>query len=209
MITPPADTDSKSAAKGLRAEDRLIVALDVPTPDDARVLIRALGPSVHIYKIGLELLFAGGTTLIDELATTGKHIFIDAKLLDIGNTVEKAVANIARLGVTFLTVHGVDRKTLDAAVRGRGASGLKLLAITVLTSLDASDVREQGIAMTPEDLVLRRAGIAAQSGIDGIVASGHEAQRIRHKFPDVIIVTPGIRHEGTALNDQARVMTPG
>ncbi|GBF25449.1 orotidine 5'-phosphate decarboxylase [bacterium MnTg02] len=193
----------------LQPKDRLIIALDVPTPDDAQSLIHTLGDAVSIYKIGLELLLAGGTGLAEELIGAGKQVFIDAKLLDIGNTVERAAANIAKLGATFLTIHGTDRKTLDAAVRGRGTSDLKLLAITVLTNLSQSDLTEQGIGMTPEDLVLRRAKLAADAGFDGVVASAREAQNIRAQFPDLIITTPGIRPAGADAGDQARTMTPG
>ena len=193
----------------LQPKDRLIIALDVPTPDDAQSLIHTLGDAVSIYKIGLELLLAGGTGLAEELIGAGKQVFIDAKLLDIGNTVERAAANIAKLGATFLTIHGTDRKTLDAAVRGRGTSDLKLLAITVLTNLSQSDLNEQGIGMTPEDLVLRRAKLAADAGFDGVVASAREAQNIRAQFPNLIITTPGIRPAGTDAGDQARTMTPG
>ena len=114
------------------ARDRLIVALDVPSADQARALIDALQDSVGVYKIGLELLFAGGMALASELASRGMRVFIDAKLLDIEATVERATASIARTGAEFLTVHAVDRKTLDAAVRGRGDSSLKLLGVTVL-----------------------------------------------------------------------------
>jgi len=209
LSAPAAEGGGKNSLHPLRPEERLIVALDVPTPDEARGLIRALRPTVCFYKIGLELLYGGGLALVEEIAADGAHVFIDAKLLDIDNTVEKATANIARLGATFLTIHGQDRKTLDAANRGRGSSQLKLLAITVLTNLDSNDVREQGIAMEPDNLVLQRAGLAVQSGVDGVVASGHEARRIRQRFPDLTIVTPGIRPEGAELNDQTRVMTPG
>ena len=121
------------------ARDRLIVALDVPGAEQARALIDALQDSVGVYKIGLELLFAGGMALASELASRGMHVFIDAKLLDIEATVERATASIARTGAEFLTVHAVDRKTLDAAARGRGDSSLKLLGVTVLTNLGPAD----------------------------------------------------------------------
>lgn len=193
----------------LQPKDRLIIALDVPTRDDAQSLIHTLGDAANIYKIGLELILAGGTALAEHLIGAGKQVFIDAKLLDIGNTVERATANIAKLGATFLTIHGTDRKTLDAAVRGRGTHDLKLLAITVLTNLSQSDLTEQGIGMTPEDLVLHRAKLAADSGFDGVVASAREAQNIRAQFPDLIITTPGIRPAGADAGDQARTMMPG
>jgi orotidine-5'-phosphate decarboxylase len=131
------------------------------------------------------------------------------KLLDIGNTVEKAAANIAGLGLDFLTVHGHDRKTMAAAVKGRGNSGLKLLAVTVLTSLDQADLAEQGIAAAPADMVVRRARMAAEAGFDGCIASGAEAAAVRAATPPgFLIVTPGIRPKGAAAGDQARVTTP-
>ena len=131
------------------------------------------------------------------------------KLLDIGNTVERAVANAADFGVDFLTIHGHDLKTLRAAVAGRGASPLKLLAVTVLTNLSAEDLQQQGSTMSPGDLVLHRARLAHEAGCDGVIASGQEASRIRDAIgPGFLIVTPGIRLEGSAMDDQERVMTP-
>jgi orotidine-5'-phosphate decarboxylase len=137
-------------------------------------------------------------------------VFLDMKLLDIPNTVEMAVANIAGLGFDYLTVHGTDRKTLDAAVKGRGNAGLKLLAVTVLTSLDQEDLREQGIdGRSPADLVVHRARLAKAAGFDGVIASGQEAAHVRAAVgPDFLIVTPGIRFAEGPEGDQARVMTP-
>ncbi len=126
------------------ARDRLIVALDVPSVEDARALVEALGDSVGVYKIGLELLFSGGFALAQELAGHARSVFVDAKLLDIEATVERATAAIARTGAHFLTVHAFDRKTLDAAVRGRGDSALKLLGVTVLTNLSGVRSRPAG-----------------------------------------------------------------
>lgn len=195
----------------LTARDRLFVALDVPSVDRARVLVTALGDTVSCYKVGLELLFGGGLEFAQGLKAAGKTVFLDMKLLDIANTVEKAAANIASLGLDYLTIHGTDSKTLDAAVRGRGTSRLKLLAVTVLTNLEKPDLEQQGIRdMAPADLVAHRARLARAAGIDGIVASGHEAALIRAEVgPGVQIVTPGIRLAGGAAGDQARVMTPG
>ena len=139
---------------GVTPRDRLFVALDVPTVDDARKLVARLGDTVDCYKVGLELLFGGGLEFAQGLKAAGRTVFLDFKLLDIGNTVEKAAANVARLGFDYLTVHGVDTKTLAAAVTGRGPSKLKLLAVTVLTSLDAADLEQQGVkGMSPVDLV--------------------------------------------------------
>lgn len=189
--------------------DKLIVALDLPSYDEARALVDHLGDEVSFYKIGLELLFVGGLDLASELKNEGKRIFLDMKLLDIGNTVERAVATAAKLGVDFLTVHGHDTKTLAAAVKGRGNSKLKLLAVTVLTSLDGKDLSEQGTDMAPADLVLQRARLAKAAGFDGVIASGQEAAKVRAATgPDFLIVTPGIRLPGGEAGDQTRITTP-
>jgi orotidine-5'-phosphate decarboxylase len=189
---------------------RLFVALDMPSASEARALVAVLGDTVTAYKLGLELLFGGGLDLARELKAGGRDVFLDMKLLDIGATVEKAAANIARLNLDYLTVHGTDRKTLDAAVQGRGASKLKLLAVTVLTNLDGADLAQQGITgKSPAELVLHRALQAKQAGFDGVIASGQEAANIRAAVgPDFLIVTPGIRPAGSATDDQARVATP-
>ena len=191
-------------------KSRLFVALDMPDATAAKALVARLGDTVAAYKIGLELLFGGGIALAQDLKSHGKHIFLDMKLLDIPNTVEKAAANIAGLGLDYLTIHGTDRKTLDAAVKGRGKSQLKLLAVTVLTSLDALDLVEQGISGTsPVKLVVRRALMAKAAGFDGVIASGHEAADVRAATgPSFLIVTPGIRLTAGPDGDQARVMTP-
>ena len=192
-----------------KASRRLIVALDVPSVEEARALVDTLGDSVGVYKIGLELLFSGGFALTQELASHGHAVFVDAKLLDIEATVERATAAIARMGVTFLTVHALDEKTLQAAVRGRGESRLKLLGVTVLTSLSSSDLVEQGIDHPLPEIVLHRAKLAKQAGFDGVIASGHEAAAIRKTLgPGFLIVTPGVRPQGAAVQDQARAVTP-
>jgi len=196
------------------ASDTLIIALDVADAATARGLISHLGDTVSFYKIGHELLFAGGLELAAELVSgsgsvAAKRVFLDMKLLDIGNTMERSVANAARMGVDFLTIHGHDTKTVRAAVAGRAGSPLKLLAVTVLTNLDASDLAEHGTSLSPAELVLRRAKIAQDAGADGVIASGHEAAAIRAATgPDFLIVTPGIRPAGSAMGDQTRVMTP-
>lgn len=192
-----------------RARNKLIVALDVPTVEEAEDLVGRLGDGVSVYKIGLELVMAGGLELARRLIREGKQVFLDMKFLDIGHTVERAVANAAELGVTYLTIHGHDRKTLDAAVAGRGSSGMKLLAVTVLTNLTAADLEIQGNRLSPADLVLHRAQLARACGVDGVVASGQEAEMVRSEVgSDFLIVTPGIRLPGSSLDDQQRVMTP-
>ena len=192
------------------ARDRVFVALDVPSADEARRLVETLGDTVTCYKIGLELVFAGGLDFALGLKAAGKSVFLDMKLLDIGNTVEKATANVARLGLDYLTVHGHDRKTLRSAVRGRGNAKLKLLAVTVLTNLDQADLREQGIAdLSPGDLVVHRARMAEAEGFDGVIASGQEAAMVRAATrPRFLIVTPGIRPATAEHGDQVRAVTP-
>ncbi len=192
----------------MTAKDRIIVALDVPHVDEARALVKTLGDSVGVYKIGLELIFAGGLALAEELVKNGRRVFLDAKLLDIEATVERATAAIARTGAHFLTVHATDRKTLDAAVRGRGDSALKLLGVTVLTNLDRADLSQQGIEMPPLALVQERARLSQDAGFDGIVASGKEAAALRERLRNFLIVTPGIRQEDSDTHDQTRVVTP-
>jgi orotidine-5'-phosphate decarboxylase len=191
------------------AKDRLIVALDMPTVEEARRLVIQLGDSVTFYKVGLELLFAGGLDLARELKAQQKNVFLDMKLLDIGNTVERAVANVTELGVDLLTVHGHDLKTMRAAVTGRGPAKLKLLAVTVLTNLSEEDLKQQGLSLTPADMVVRRAVLAREAGFDGVIASGQEAARVREAVgPGFLIVTPGIRLSGGATDDQQRITTP-
>ena len=191
------------------ARDRLIVALDVPSVEEARALIEKLGDSVGVYKIGLELLFSGGFALAQELARQGRAVFVDAKLLDIETTVERATAVIAASGAQFLTVHAMDRKTIAAAARGRGNAKLKLLGVTVLTNLSRADLAEHGIDEAPRAVVQRRAMMAQDGGFDGIVASGKEAQALRERLRQFLIVTPGIRPEGADAQDQTRAVTPG
>lgn len=188
--------------------DRLIVALDVPTVDEARELVGRIGGAASFYKIGLQLQYAGGIALASELKRAGKKIFLDSKLFDIDQTVTGATANIAKLGFDFLTVHGYS-PTLRAAVTGRGDSSLKLLAVTVLTSMGQADMDELGTRFSVEEMVLRRAQAAIDTGCDGVIASGNEARQIRAMAGDrLLIVTPGIRSEGVATDDQQRPATP-
>lgn len=191
------------------ATDRLIVALDMPTLDEAQELVATLGETVSFYKVGLELLFAGGLELARMLKGEGKRVFLDMKLLDIGNTVERAVDNATELGADFLTVHGHDLKTMQAAVAGRGNSNLKLLAVTVLTNLTGEDLVQQGSSLSPAELVVHRAKLAHEAGFDGVIASGQEAAGVRDAVgAKFLIVTPGIRLPGSATDDQQRITTP-
>lgn len=186
--------------------DRLIVALDVPTVDGARVLVATLGDSVSFYKVGLELLFAGGSDYARELKDSGRRVFLDAKLFDIPATVERAVANIARMGVDLLTLHG-NAPTVAAAVAGRADAPLKLLAVTVLTSLDTVDLAAMGYRdMALSEHVLHRARASLAAGADGVVASAQEAAALR-QLGNLLIVTPGIRRSTDAPGDQKRAAT--
>lgn len=188
--------------------DRLIVGLDVPTVADAEKVVRELGDSVCFYKIGYQLVFAGGLEFARDLAAEGKKVFLDMKLLDIDNTVAKGVENVARMGMSMLTLHAYP-KAMRAAVEAARSSSLCLLGVTVLTSMDAGDLAEAGYAATPEALVIKRAGQAREAGMGGIVCSAAEAKAVRGIVgPDMAVVTPGIRPAGAAHGDQKRVVTP-
>ncbi|HEU0061947.1 MAG TPA: orotidine-5'-phosphate decarboxylase [Hyphomicrobiaceae bacterium] len=194
----------------LGARERLIVALDTGNVEEARGLVRRLGDAISFYKIGLELVMSGGLDFARALTGEGKQVFLDMKLLDIENTVERATRNAAATGATFLTVHGHDLKTLRAAVAGKSGTSLRVLAVTVLTNLTAADLAEQGLREMPEALVARRARLAHAAGCDGIVAAGAEASVVRAVVgPGIAIVTPGIRLAGDAAGDQARITPPG
>ena len=193
----------------IQPRDRLIVALDLPTVAEARALVKRLGTCVSFYKIGMELVYGGGLPLASELIAQGKQVFVDLKLHDIPNTVERATAQIARLGVTFLTVHGYPQ-TMAAARIGAAGSGLKLLAVTVLTSSDDADLLAAGYALSARDLVARRAVQARDAGLDGVILSPQEARAMRAALgPQLLLVTPGVRPAGAEAGDQKRVMTPG
>ncbi|WP_262269390.1 orotidine-5'-phosphate decarboxylase [Microvirga yunnanensis] len=189
--------------------DKLIIGLDLPSVEEARAVVERIGEAGTFYKIGYQLAYAGGFEFARELIGQGKKVFLDLKLHDIGNTVEEGVRSVARLGVTFLTVHAYPQ-TMRAAVAGRAGSSLKILAVTVLTSYDDNDLAEAGYAPGPAaDLVARRAGQARDLGIDGIVCAATEAERVRTVVgPDRLIVTPGIRPAGADAGDQKRVVTP-
>jgi len=188
--------------------DRLIVALDVKTADDAKRLVDRLGNVVSFYKVGIVLHTVSGTDLVKWLIGRGKRVFLDLKFFDIRETVKEAVARVAELGVTFLTIHG-NAEIIRGAVEGRGKSDLKLLAVTVLTNLDAADIKDLGFPVSVEELVLHRARMAAESGCDGIVASANEVVAIRKTLGQkLIIVTPGIRPQSSAPDEQKRIATP-
>lgn len=193
------------------SDDRLIVALDVPHAVAGLELAKKLGNNVNFYKIGLGMLTGGGLALANELKQEhGKRIFLDMKLFDIGATVEAAVRGLAQFDLDFLTVHG-DPYVVDAAKQGAAGSDMKILAVTILTSLDRSDLDAALIKPGDvADLVLARAINAFEAGADGVIASPQEAAAIR-ALPQAegkLIVTPGVRPVGAALGDQKRVTTP-
>lgn len=200
------------SSKTIPPEDRLIFALDVPSDGEARRLVSTLAEAVQFYKVGLELFLAGGASfdLVDWLVEQDKKVFLDLKLYDIPETVARAVRRLRERPVTFLTVHG-DGAILEAACREKG--DLKILAVTVLTSLDQAGLREMGFQGDVSDLVLARARRAQETGCDGVIASGQEARNLRdHLGEDLLIVTPGIRpadrpSEKRPADDQKRVMT--
>jgi orotidine-5'-phosphate decarboxylase len=193
----------------VKADPRLIVALDLPTRAEAEAMVEALGDAVSFYKIGLQLLASGGMEMARDLKRRGHKVFLDWKLHDIGATVEKATAAIAASGgCDFLNVHA-EPQVLAAAVRGRGDAPVKLLGVTVLTSLTDQDLGEMGYAFSAQALVERRIGQCLAAGVDGVVASPREAAIARRLGgPDFLVVTPGVRPAWAGLDDQARAETP-
>jgi orotidine-5'-phosphate decarboxylase len=186
----------------------IIVALDVESATEARALISALGDSASFYKVGLELYTSEGAAFVRELKGQGLRVFLDLKLYDIGETVKRAVIQAAKLGVDLLTVHA-SRAVMKAAVTGRGSSDLKLLAVTVLTSVDDQDLRDDGYSIGVSELVDLRVRNAMADGVDGIVCSPLEVARVRAiTGPNALLVTPGVRSAGVAVGDQKRVATP-
>jgi len=196
------------------ASERLIFALDVPSVDEARELIRQLEGVVSFFKIGIELYVSSGLAIIPELVQQNKKVFLDLKYFDVPETVKSAVERVASLGVSFLTIHG-NGQIIKAAVEGRGNAPLKLLSVTVLTSLDSDDMKDLGFECSVEDLVIRRATKALEAGCDGVITSPREADKVRdlatimkgqdHKF---LIVTPGIRPKSSARDDHKRLSHP-
>jgi len=192
----------------VNARERLIVALDLPTVKAAENMVTRLGDAVCFYKIGYQLAFAGGLPFAAGLIAAGKQVFLDLKLHDIGNTVQKGVESVAEMGATFLTVHAYPQ-TMKAAVEGKQGSPLRILAVTVLTSYDDSDLAAAGFDMTVGELVAARAAQARDIGVDGLVCSPEEAANLRAVIaPNMVLVTPGIRPAGSATGDQKRIMTP-
>jgi orotidine-5'-phosphate decarboxylase len=192
----------------LNARDRLIVSLDLPSIREAEAVVATLGPSVTFYKIGYQLAFAGGIPFAAGLIAAGKQMFLDLKLHDIGNTVAKGVESVAQMGATFLTVHAYPQ-TMKSAMEGARGSNLRILAVTVLTSLDDADLMEAGYRMNVAELAARRAQQARDIGIDGLVCSPEEVANLRSiTGKGMALVTPGIRPIGSAAGDQKRFTTP-
>jgi orotidine-5'-phosphate decarboxylase len=191
----------------MKPGDRLIVALDLSSVEAAQAMVAQLGDAVSFYKIGYQLAFAGGLAYAQTLTGAGKRVFLDLKLHDIGNTVAQGVKSVARLGATFLTVHAYPQ-TMKAAVDAR-AEGLRILAVTVLTSYDDQDLKAAGYDASVRGLVAGRAAQARAIGVDGLVCAAEEAANLRAMIgPDMTLVTPGIRPAGAESGDQKRVMTP-
>jgi orotidine-5'-phosphate decarboxylase len=186
----------------------LIIALDVATREEARLLVRAIGPAASFYKVGMELYASAGMEFVKELIAEGKQVFLDLKFYDIPETVRRAVQQVAGAGVRFLTVHG-SGPVMRAAVEGRRDAQLRLLAVTVLTSFDQEDLADLGYPCSVSDLVALRVGKAREAGMDGMVCSPLEVAGVRAiAGPEAILVTPGVRSAGAAKGDQKRVATP-
>lgn len=190
------------------AKDRIIVALDLSTVDDARAMIEQLDDAVTFYKIGYKLGYAGGFSLVPELQAAGKRIFLDLKLLDIDAVVAGGVASLAAMGADFVTVHAYP-KAMKAAAQAAQGSKTTILGVTVLTSMSDRDLDDAGYTNSASELVLKRAAQAKEAGIGGLVCSALEVAAIRREIgTDLTLVTPGIRPAGSAVNDQMRIATP-
>jgi len=190
------------------ARERLIVALDFPNVGAAEALVWQLGDDVSFYKIGLELTIAGGLDLAADLIGAGKRVFLDLKLHDIGNTVERATAAAAERGVSLLTVHAYPQ-TLQAAARGAAGSALKVLGVTVLTSYDDADLAAAGYAQGVTETVRRRALSAREAGVAGVICAPTDARMVREVLgADGLVVTPGVRPRGAEVGDQKRIASP-
>jgi orotidine-5'-phosphate decarboxylase len=196
---------SVTEATRIDSRERLIVALDVPEPGAARALAERIGDAARFYKVGLELLTSGGSfELIQWLGARGNRVFADFKFFDIPETVRRAVANLRGRGVTFATVHG-SRPIMEAAASAKGE--VKILAVTLLTSMGPGELREMGYGGSVNELVLARARSALESGCDGVIASGLEAPMLKAEFGErLLVVTPGIRPAGEAAGDQKRTV---
>lgn len=194
----------------MNARERLIVAVDVPTAEEARAFVRRLAGQVGMFKIGSQLFTAAGPDIVREIVARGEKVFLDLKYHDIPNTVAGAVGSASRLGVSLLTLHGLGgRAMMEAATGSLPAIGMRLLAVTILTSHEEAGLQEVGVLLSLPDSVRRLARLAKEAGIDGVVASPHEVGLIREACgKGFLIVTPGIRPAGSRAGDQARLATP-
>jgi orotidine-5'-phosphate decarboxylase len=193
----------------MKASERICAALDFPALAEAEAFARTLAPHVGMLKVGLELFAAEGPAAVRAIAALGRPVFLDLKLHDIPNTVEGAARSAARSGASLLTVHAAGgRAMVAAAVKGAGP-GVRVLGVTVLTSIDAATLAEVGLAGSPEEAVLRLARIAIEAGAGGLVCSPQEVKAVRAAVgPEPLLVVPGIRPPGAAAGDQARIATP-
>lgn len=197
-----------AASQDVAPRERVIVALDLPSAGAAEKLVAGLGDSISFYKIGYQLGYAGGLSFAQDLIKSGKKVFFDLKLHDIGNTVNKGVESIVNSGATFLTVHAYPQ-TMKAALDAARGSKLKILAVTILTSYNDQDVTEAGYAGSARTQVENKSRQACALGIDGIVCSAEESEMLRPIVgPMRLLVTPGIRPAGADTGDQKRIMTP-
>lgn len=188
--------------------DRIIIALDLPDVSAARRMVETLGEDGTFYKIGYELAFVGGLDLAQALAKDGKQVFIDLKLHDIPNTIQKGVGQIARMGARYLTVHAYPQ-TLAAAAKGAAGSSLGILGVSVMTSMDDADLARAGYGVGVKDLVVRRARQTLEAGCAGLICSASDLENVRASVGQgLTLITPGIRPAGADIGDQKRVMTP-
>ncbi|QLP96544.1 MAG: orotidine-5'-phosphate decarboxylase [Rhodoblastus sp.] len=203
-MTPTAARDHEPSPR-----DRLIVALDVPGVEQARAMTARIGEAACFYKIGMELAYGGGFDLVRALVDEGKKVFLDLKLHDIPNTVEKAARQVSRLGAVYLTVHAYPQ-TMKAALAGVAGTDTQILGVTVMTSMTDADLAEAGYAQGVADTVARRADQARAVGVAGLILSPHELAAMRARVGRSLrLITPGVRPAGAALGDQKRVATPG
>jgi orotidine-5'-phosphate decarboxylase len=202
------DTPDRSLTVAALKNNPLIIALDLETSAEARALVNTLGDAAGFYKVGLELFTSAGMDFVKELKSQGKRVFLDLKMYDIGETVKRAVSQVAKVGVDLMTVHAM-RQMVLAAAAGRAGSGLKILAVSVLTSFDDEDLHTDGHTQNVSELVELRSRNAVAADADGIVCSALEVARVREVAgPDKILVIPGIRSARAAKGDQKRVATP-
>lgn len=192
----------------MEAKERVICALDIEEPEKAWTMVEALEGRISFYKVGMLLFLAGGNEMVQRLIERDYRVFLDLKFYDVPDTVSAAVRRAASMGVTFLTVHG-NKEILQRAGEAAAGTGLKVLGVTALTSLDQTDIRELGFPCRVEELVLQRAQWALEAGCAGVVASPQEAALLREKLgPELLLVTPGIRPAGGELGTHKRAATP-